>query len=73
MEKKISDFTLAFHDVENFILENNLYGVDINEESVEIAQLALWLRTAKPHRKLNSLNASAAAAILLYEAVRQRL
>jgi len=37
-------------------LENNLYGVDINEESVEIAQLALWLRTAKPHRKLNSLN-----------------
>ena len=56
MEKKISDFTLAFHDVENFILENNLYGVDINEESVEIAQLALWLRTAKPHRKLNSLN-----------------
>ena len=30
--------------------------MDINEESVEIAQLALWLRTAKPHRKLNSLN-----------------
>ena len=56
MEKKISDFTLEFHDVENYILENNLYGVDINEESVEIAQLALWLRTAKPHRKLNSLN-----------------
>ena len=56
MEKKISDFTLEFHDVENYILENNLFGVDINEESVEIAQLALWLRTAKPHRKLNSLN-----------------
>jgi uncharacterized protein with HEPN domain len=30
--------------------------VDINEESVEIAKLALWLRTAKPQRKLNSLN-----------------
>ena len=56
MEKKISDFTLEFHDVENYILENNLYGVDINEESVEIAQLSLWLRTAKRHRKLNSLN-----------------
>ena len=56
MEKKISDFTLEFHDVENYILENNLYGVDINEESVEIAQLALWLRTAKPHRKLSTLN-----------------
>ena len=37
-------------------MENNLYGVDINEESVEIAKLSLWLRTAKPHRKLNSLN-----------------
>ena len=47
---------IVFQDVENSILEHNLYGVDINEESVEIAQLALWLRTAKPHRKLNSLN-----------------
>ncbi|MBR7094500.1 MAG: N-6 DNA methylase, partial [Prevotella sp.] len=56
MEKKISEFSLPFEGVENYILENNLYGVDINEESVEIAQLALWLRTAKPHRKLNSLN-----------------
>jgi hypothetical protein len=56
MEKKISDFSLPFEGVENYILENNLYGVDINEESVGIAQLALWLRTAKPHRKLNSLN-----------------
>jgi type I restriction-modification system DNA methylase subunit len=45
-----------FDNIENDILENNLYGVDINEESVEIAKLALWLRTAKPHRKLNSLN-----------------
>ena len=56
LERKISDFSLEFHDVENYILENNLFGVDINEESVEIAQLSLWLRTAKPHRKLNSLN-----------------
>ena len=45
-----------FEILENSILENNLYGVDINEESVEIAKLALWLRTAKPFRKLNSLN-----------------
>jgi hypothetical protein len=47
---------LVFPDIENAILENNLYGVDINEESVEIAKLSLWLRTAKPNRKLNSLN-----------------
>ena len=39
-----------------FILENNLYGVDINEESVEIAKLSLWLRTAQKGRKLTSLN-----------------
>ena len=56
MEAKITGASIVFPDVENSILENNLYGVDINEESVEIARLALWLRTAKPHRKLNSLN-----------------
>ena len=55
MEAKITGASIEFH-MENSILENNLYGVDINEESVEIAQLALWLRTAKPHRKLSSLN-----------------
>ena len=56
LEKKVTGFEIPFDKIENSILENNLYGVDINEESVEIAQLALWLRTAKPHRKLNSLN-----------------
>ena len=56
LEAKITDSSLVFHDIDKSILENNLYGVDINEESVEIAQLSLWLRTAKPHRKLNSLN-----------------
>lgn len=47
---------LVFQDVENSILENNLYGVDINDESVEIAKLSLWLRTAQKGRKLTSLN-----------------
>ena len=56
MEAKVAGSAIVFQDVENSILEHNLYGVDINEESVEIAQLALWLRTTKPHRKLNSLN-----------------
>ena len=56
MEAKVTGSSIVFQDIENSILENNLYGVDINEESVEIAQLALWLRTAKPHRKLNTLN-----------------
>ena len=56
MEAKVAGSAIVFQDVENSILEHNLYGVDINEESVGIAQLALWLRTAKPRRKLNSLN-----------------
>lgn len=56
MEAKLTGSSIVFQNIENSILENNLYGVDINEESVEIAQLALWLRTAKPRRKLNTLN-----------------
>ena len=56
MEAKIAGSSIVFEDVEKSILENNLYGVDINEESVEIAQLALWLRTAKPQRKLSTLS-----------------
>ncbi len=51
-------FGAAFHgsEVETSILEHNLYGVDINDEAVEIAKLSLWLRTAKKGRKLNDLS-----------------
>ena len=56
MEAALTGSAIEFPNVENSILENNLYGVDINEESVEIARLALWLRTAKPFRKLTTLN-----------------
>ena len=56
MTAKLMDSSIVFPNIENAILENNLYGVDINEESVEIAKLSLWLRTAKPNRKLNALN-----------------
>tara|TARA_B110000238_G_scaffold79806_1_gene87836 strand:+ start:862 stop:4026 length:3165 start_codon:yes stop_codon:yes gene_type:complete len=48
--------SIPFSDITSSILENNLYGVDINEESVEIAKLSLWLRTAEKGRKLTSLN-----------------
>jgi len=49
---------MVFPDIENTILENNIFGVDLNEESVEIAKLSLWLRTAQPRRKLNDLNSN---------------
>lgn len=38
------------------ILSNNLFGVDINQESVEIAKLSLWLRTANKHKPLTTLD-----------------
>ena len=47
---------LRLFDTDKAILENNLYGVDINEESVEIAKLSLWLRTARKDRKLSNLS-----------------
>ena len=56
LQAKLFGDTLVLSDVEKSILENNLFGVDINEESVEIAKLSLWLRTAQPNRKLNDLN-----------------
>lgn len=56
LETKLFGSGLAYPDIENSILENNLFGVDINEESVDIAKLSLWLRTAQPRRKLNNLN-----------------
>jgi type I restriction-modification system DNA methylase subunit len=56
--------TLGLFELEKSILENNIYGVDINEESVEIAKLSMWLRTSKIEngkirnnkRKLSNLN-----------------
>ncbi len=53
---ELTNSALRLFDTEKTILENNLYGVDINEESVEIAQLSLWLRTARKDRKLSNLN-----------------
>lgn len=38
------------------VLQNNLYGVDLNEESVEITKLSLWLKTASKGNKLTTLD-----------------
>ena len=43
------------YTVEESVLEHNLYGVDINEDAVEIAKLSLWLRTAQKGRPLTNL------------------
>ena len=56
LQAKLLGDSMILSEVENSILENNLYGVDINEESVDIAKLSLWLRTAQKGRALTSLN-----------------
>ncbi|MFZ4402260.1 MAG: Eco57I restriction-modification methylase domain-containing protein, partial [Bacteroidales bacterium] len=56
LQAKLFGDAMVLSDIENSILENNLFGVDLNEESVEIAKLSLWLRTAQPNRKLNDLS-----------------
>lgn len=44
------------YTVEESVLEHNLYGIDINDDAVEIAKLSLWLRTAQKGRCLTNLN-----------------
>jgi type I restriction-modification system DNA methylase subunit len=58
LESQLFGTPMVLPNVENQILENNIFGVDINEESVEIARLSLWLRTAKKGRKLSSLSSN---------------
>ena len=58
LQSKLFGDSMVLSDIENSILENNLFGVDINQESVEITKLSLWLRTAQPNRKLNSLSSN---------------
>ena len=43
-------------DIDRQILQNNLFGVDINPESVEITKLSLWLKTAKNNQTLATLD-----------------
>jgi len=52
----VSGVKSSHADNDKVILENNIFGVDINEESIEIAKLSLWLRTAKRGRLLSDLS-----------------
>ena len=58
---------LGLYDIESTILENNLYGVDINADAAEIARLSLWLRTAAKGRVLTDLSKNLVAANSLLE------
>ena len=43
-------------DLNRVILSNNLYGVDINPEAVEITKLSLWIKTAERGKQLTYLD-----------------
>lgn len=40
------------------ILRDNLFGVDVSHEAVEITQLALWIRTARRGHRLSDLSSN---------------
>jgi hypothetical protein len=43
-------------ELDRHILTNNIFGVDLNPESVEITKLLLWLKTAGKGRELTALD-----------------
>jgi hypothetical protein len=60
---KIAELTNTRHvedllGTDSEILTNNLFGVDVNAESVEITKLSLWIKTARRGKVLDSLSAN---------------
>jgi hypothetical protein len=55
---------LGLFDLDRQILQENLFGVDLNPESVEITKLSLWLKTARRDKPLKTWTATSAAATL---------
>jgi hypothetical protein len=43
-------------DLDRQILQNNLYGVDLNAEAIQICRLNLWIKTAARGKQLTSLD-----------------
>jgi type I restriction-modification system DNA methylase subunit len=44
------------YDLDKTILTGNIFGVDLNPESVEITKLSLWLKTANRNKELTTLD-----------------
>lgn len=49
---------IELFDLEKSVLNNNLFGIDLNSESVEITRLSLWLKTAQYGRRLTYLDSN---------------
>jgi hypothetical protein len=54
-QKGVSETRLLNH-VNGWILRENLFGVDLSKEAVEITRLALWIRTAEEGKTLADLS-----------------
>ena len=48
--------TPTLFDVQRTILTNNLFGMDLNGEAVEIARLSCWIKTAEQGKELTTLD-----------------
>ncbi len=56
--RELAPLELYAVDISHQILNCNLFGVDINAESIEITKLSLWLKTAEQGRQLAGLEAN---------------
>jgi hypothetical protein len=59
VNRQIADLQKGQMDIfglDKHILKNNLFGVDLNPESVEITKLSLWLKTANSRSELTALD-----------------
>lgn len=43
-------------DPDRTILRHNLYGVDLNEEAIQICRLSIWIKTAQAGKRLTDLD-----------------
>lgn len=55
---KLDNGLFSYNELFRNILQNNIFGVDLNEESVEITRLSLWLKTARKDNKLTALDSN---------------
>ena len=56
IDHRVQEALNLTNEYADYILFENLYGVDLSAESVEITQLALWIRSARKGRALTDLS-----------------
>ena len=55
-EKYFNVGSEIYRELDKNILQNNIFGVDLNKESIEITRLSLWLSTANKEKPLATLD-----------------